>query len=194
MALGNGELAHADQSVHLAGVLIAEEGRGLAQAHGQVAVGPGPVQKDLVLERARHGTQGEALLRLVLRVAQDEHAVEIMVPVAGDLIELPLCHQRCLRQQIAALLLLILDPALQQLDDPRALGQQDRQPLADDIDGGEILQLPAQLVVVPLQRLLLLLQVGVQLVLGREGDAVNALQHLPVGIAAPVRAAALRSA
>ena len=34
MALRNGELAHTDETVHLAGILIAEQGGGLTQAHG----------------------------------------------------------------------------------------------------------------------------------------------------------------
>ena len=112
VALGDGELADSDQAVHLAGVLVAEEGRGLAQTHGQVTVGPAAVQENLVLEGAGHGTQGEALLGLVVGVAQDEHAVQIVVPVAGDLIQLPLGHEGGLGEQIAALLLGVLHPAL----------------------------------------------------------------------------------
>ena len=112
VALGDGELADPDQAVHLAGVLVAEEGRGLAQTHGQVTVGPAAVQEDLVLEGAGHGTQGEALLGLVVGIAQNEHAVQIVVPVAGDLIQLPLGHEGGLGEQIAALLLGVLHPAL----------------------------------------------------------------------------------
>jgi hypothetical protein len=95
---------------------------------------------------------------------------------------------RRLGEQIAALLLLVLDPALQQLDDARALGQQDGQALADDVDGGEIFELAAELVVVALQSLLLLGEIGVQLVLLREGDAVDALKRLRLAVAAPVGA------
>ena len=147
VTLGDGELAHTDEAVHLAGVLIAEEGRGLAQAHGQVPVAAAPVQEDLVLEGAGHGTQGKALLGLVVGIAQDEHAVQIVVPVAGDLVELPLGHIGGLGEEVAALLLLILHPALEHLDGAGALGQQDGQALADHVHGGEILQLAAQLVV-----------------------------------------------
>ena len=78
------------------------------------------------------------------------------------------------------------------MDYARALRQQDGQALTDDVDGGEIFQLAADLVVVALAGLLLPAQVLVQLLLLREGDAVDALQHLAVGIAAPVSAAALR--
>ena len=114
-----------------------------------------------------------------------------MVPVAGDLIQIGLGHQRGLGQQIAPLLLLVLHPALQGLDDPGTLGQQDGQALTDYVHSGEEFQFPAQLVVVPLQGLLLLFQVLVQLVLAGEGNAIDSLEHFPVGIATPVSAAGL---
>ncbi len=190
MALGNGELANADQSVHLAGVLVAEQGGRLAQTHGQVAVGALAVQEHLVLERTGHGTQSKALLGLIVRIAQNEHAVTVVIPVAGDLIELPLGHIGSLGQLIATLLLLILDPALHHLDDAGALGQDDGQALTDIVHGGEILQLAAQLVVVALESLLPLLQVLVQLLLLGEGHGVDALEHLAVAVAAPVGAGA----
>ena len=127
MSLGDGELADTDQAVHLAGVLVAEQGGRLAQTHGQVAVAAAAVQEHLILERAGHGTQGKALLRLVGGIAHDEHAVQIVIPVAGDLVQLTLGHQGRLGQQIATLLLGVLHPALQQLDNAGALGQQDGQ-------------------------------------------------------------------
>ena len=173
--LGDGELADADQAVHLAGVLVAEQGGRLAQTHGQVAVAAAAVQVHLILERAGHGTQGEALLRLVHGVAQDEHTVQIVIPVAGDLIQFPLGHQGRLGQQVAPLLLGVLHPALQQLHHAGALGQQDGQTLADAVHGGKILQLAAQLVVVALQSVLTLLQVRLQFLLVGEGHAVDTL-------------------
>ena len=163
----------------------------LVQTHGQVAVGAGAVQEDLVLEGAGHGPQCQALLLLVVGIAQDEHAVEVVIPVAGDAVQVALGHEGGLGQQIAPALLHVLHPALQQLDDAGALGQQDGQALADDVHGGEILQLAAQLVVVAALGLGLGLQPGGQLLLVREGDAVDALEHLAVGVAAPVGAAAL---
>ena len=152
----------------------------------QVAVGALAVQVDLILERAGHRAQGEALLRLVIRVAEDEHAVEIVIPVAGDLVKVALGHQRGLGEKIAALLLHILDPALEHLHDARALGQQHRKALTDAVDGGEVFELAAELVVVALLGLFDLGEVGVQLFLLRESDAVDALEHLAVRVAAPV--------
>ena len=192
MALGDRKLAHADEAVHFAGILIAEQGRRLAQAHRQIAVAAAAVQIDLILERAGHRAQGEEFLRLILRVTHDEHAVKVMIPVAGDLIELALGHERSLGEQIAVRLLDVLDPALQQLDDARALRQENGQALADAGDGGKVFQVAAELVVVALEGFGLLGEVLVELFLLREGDGVDALEHLALGVAAPVGAAALR--
>ena len=191
VAFGDGELAHTDQAVHLAGILIAEEGGRLAQAHGKIPVAPGAVQKHLVLEGAGHGTQGKALLGLIVGIAQDEHAVAVVIPVAGDLIELALGHIGRLGQQIAPLGLLVLNPALEYLDGLGALGQENGKTLTDDVHSGEVLQLPTQAVVVALQGLGLLFEVRVQLILLRESHAVDPLEHLPAAVAPPVGAAAL---
>ena len=138
------------------------------------------------MERAGHRTQSEAFFSFVMRIAQDEHAVKIMIPVTGNAVQVAFSHQRSLSQQIAAFLLHILNPALQQLDYTCALRQQDRQTLADIINGGEVFQIAAQLVMVTLQSLSLLCQICVQLLLLRESDAVDTLQHLAVGVATPV--------
>ena len=147
MALGNCELPHTDQSVHLAGGLVAEQRGGLVIAQRQVAVGAGFVEIRLILERAGHRAQGEHLVILLL-VAQHEHAVFIMIPMAGNFVEITLRHKRRFRQQPAALLLLILHKALQNLNNTRALGQQDRQPLADHVGSRKELQLAAKLIVI----------------------------------------------
>ena len=192
MTLGDRELTHADQAVHLAGILVAEERRGFAQTHGQVAVGALTVEIHLILEGAGHGTQREAFLRFVVRVTQHEHTVQIVIPVTGNLIKLTLGHERGLGQKIALLLLNVLHPALQQLNDARALRQQNGQALTDTFDGREVFQLTAELIVVALDRLCLLGQIFVQLVLLREGNAVDSLEHFALGIAAPVGSTALR--
>ncbi len=63
--------------------------------------------------------------------------------------------------------------------------------MTDAFDSGEVVQLTTQLVVVTLQSLSLSGQVGLQLVLAGEADAVDTLQHLAVGVATPVSAAGL---
>ena len=186
MPLGDGELADADKAVHLAGILVAEQGGRFTQAHGQIPIAPLPVQVHLILEGAGHGPEGEAILGLVVRVTHDEHAVPIVVPMAGDLIELPLGEVGGLGQEVPVLLLRVLHPALHELDHPGALGKEHRQALADHVHRGEVFELPADLVVVPLLGLLEARDVSHQLVLFLEGRAVDPLQHLVLFRAPPV--------
>ena len=115
-----------------------------------------------------------------------------MIPVAGDLVKLTLGHERRLGQQVSVRLLDILDPALQQLNDARTLRQQNGKALADAVDRREVFQFAAQLVMVALEGFCLLGQILVKLFLLRECDGVDSLQHLALGVAAPVCAAALR--
>ena len=115
-----------------------------------------------------------------------------MIPVAGDLIKVALGHQRSLGQQIPAGLLHVLHPALEKLDNARTLRQQNRETLTDAVHRGEVFQLASELVVVTLKRFFLLGEIGVKIFLLRERDSVNSLQHLPLRVAAPVCAAALR--
>lgn len=127
-------------------------------------------------------------------IAQYEHAVQIVIPVSRDLVQLPLRHIGRLGEQIAALLLFILHPALQRLDDTGTFWQDDGQTLTDHIHGGKELQFPAQFVVVALERLFPLLQPGVQFFFFRKGNAIDPLQHLSLGIATPVGARWTRAA
>ena len=189
VAFRNRELPEADEPVHLAAALVSKERARFVIPQRQVAIGTRAVEVRHKLERAGHGTQREHLRVFVLdirRIAHDEHAVAIVIPVTGDFIQLALCHKRRLGEQIAALLLFVLDEALQQLDHARAFRQQDRQTLTDDIHGGKEFQLAAQLVVVALfcffQRGDVCFEVGFLF----KRRAVDALEHLVLLAAAPV--------
>ena len=186
MSLRDRKLTHTDQAVHFAGILVTEQCRSLTQSHRQVAIASFAVQIYLILERACHRTQRKALLRLIVRITDHEHSVQIMIPVAGDLVQLTFCHKRCLGQQIAVLLLHIFYPALQQLNHSCALGHQDRQTLADIIYRCKVFQLTTKLVMIALSRLFSLCQELIQLFLALECDTVDTLEHLIVGIASPV--------
>ncbi|MPM52842.1 hypothetical protein SDC9_99606 [bioreactor metagenome] len=187
----DGELPQADQAMHLAAALIAKERARLVIPQRQVTIGTRTVEICHKLERAGHRAQSEYLRVFVLhvrRIAHDEHAVAVVIPVAGDLIQLTLGHKRRLGEHIAALLLLVLNKPLQQLDHARALRQQDRQALADNIHGGEELQLAAELIVVPLLRLFQRGNIGIQVGLLLESRTIDALEHLVLFTAAPVSA------
>jgi len=88
MPFGNRELAQPDQAVHLTGGLVAEKRRGLGIADRQIPVAAGPGQVSLELEGAGHRAQSQHLFGIGLfRVSHDEHAVPVVVPMAGDLVK-----------------------------------------------------------------------------------------------------------
>ncbi len=82
--------------------------------------------------------------------------------------------------------LLVDDPALQLAADGGAVGQPDRQSQASSRIEREELELLAQLLVVALLGLGQHLQVGLQVLLGRPGGAVDALQLLVLLVSQPV--------
>ena len=106
--------------------------------------------------------------------------------MSGDFVKLALCHIRGLCQQVAALVLLVLNPALKKLYNLCALWQQDRQTLSDVVNRCEVFQLSAKLVMVALLRFFKALEVRVKLVLRGESRAVNTGEHLVLFAAAPV--------
>ena len=149
MTLGDRELTDADKSVHLAGSLVTEQSGCFVISKRQVAVGTLLVEIRLILERTGHRTES-VHLAVAVGIAENEHAVLIVIPVSADFIEVALCHERSLCEQPAALLLLVLDKALQKLDHSRALGKQNGKSLTDIVNRCEEAHLSAELVVVAL--------------------------------------------
>ena len=163
------EAAHPEQAVEGAGQLVAVDQADLTHPQGQVPVGVGLAGVDQHAAGAVHGLDG-----VVLPV--DDGGVLPQLTVqddgGGDL------H--------IAVLLVDLTPVVQQgVLQHHALGEEEGEAGAL-VPEHEQSQLLAQAAVVPLLGLLNALQVGVQLVLLGEGDAVDALQGLPVGVAPPV--------
>ena len=132
---------------------------------------------------AVHGAQD---VSLVLQLHGGEHVVLVVVPVAGGLVQLHVAHAGGHHVLVAQMELLVPDIVLQLTPDGVALGQQHGQAPAHQIVGHKQLQLPADPAVIPALCLLQPLEVGVRLVLFGEGDAVDALERLPVGVAPPV--------
>ena len=82
VSFGYGELAHTDESVHFAAVLIAEKSRRFVVSQRKITVGTRTVEIRLILEGTGHWAQRVAFLCFVVRVAHDEHAVAIVIPVS----------------------------------------------------------------------------------------------------------------
>jgi len=82
----------------------------------------------------------------------------------------------------------VLYPALHDLNDLSALGQENRKTLTDVVDSGEVLKLSAYLVVVAALCVLESLEMSVERVLGRECSTVDTGEHLVLLASAPVSA------
>ena len=100
-----------------------------------------------------------------------------MIPVTGQLVQLTLSHVWRFCEQPAAFCFLVLDKALQYLNDLGALREQYRQSLPYYIDRCKILKLSAYLIVVALLCKLNLFEVFLKLGRLREGCAVYTLEH-----------------
>ena len=84
MSLGDRELAHTGQTVHLTCLLVSEERRCLTVAAGHIAVAVLALLENKILERAGHRPEGVGVftLRIVLLlIAEQEHAVLIVAPM-----------------------------------------------------------------------------------------------------------------
>ena len=121
-----------------------------------------------------------------MRIAHDEHAVEIVIPVTGNLVEIALRKERCFGQLAALGLLIVLNPALEELNHSCALRQHDRESLTDVIDRREVAELSADLIVIAVLCLLKHIQMLFELFLLRESNAVNARELLVILVALPV--------
>ena len=120
--------------------------------------------------------QGRELRILVVRI------------VAAALVELDLADVRRVDRLIPALDQLGLHEVLEDAADGGALGHPEDQPGPDQRRDREQAELLAELAMVALPGLLDLREVGVELLLVEEGRAVDALEHLAVGLPLPVGA------
>ena len=181
--------------MHFAGLLITVHGAEFEQAQRQLTVGTLAGLEDQVVHRAVHRFQVviEALLDdvavLVLLLVQTHrriHAVLVPLQVAGGLIQAALGDVRGLHEAVVVLAVHLTGVVLHGVDDGRALRMEDGKARTDLIREGEQVHFRAELAVVALGGLLQTGLVCLQVLLGGEGGAVNALQHRIGLAAAPV--------
>ena len=181
-----GEAAHAEQAVQRAAQLVAVHQTQLAHAQRQLAVGVGLAAIDQHAAGAVHGLHAVDLVVDHGGV----HVVLVMIPVAAGLPQLAI-HDQGRGDLHIAVFTVQLAPVLdQRVLQNHAVGQEEGE--ADGLVAHhEQLHFLADLAVVAAGGLLHQLQVRVQLLLGGEGDAVDAGEHLVVLVALPVRAGLL---
>ena len=175
MSLGNGKLTYSGQSVHLSGILVSEQCGGFTVTAGQVTIGLLACLVYIILERTGHGTQCKYLFVLLL-IPEYKHALLVMVPVSGNLVQITLRHQRGLGTHITPLVILqILNPSLEGLDNLCSLGHQQGKALTDNINSGKQFHLTSQLIVVAVLDILPVSKVLFQLFLLIKSSTVNSL-------------------
>ena len=185
MSLGDSKLPDTNQAVHLTGCFVSKQRGGFTVTQRQITVAPHSVKVSLILEGTGHGTKGKYFLVLFF-VAENEHAVLIMIPVPGNLIKVTLCHIRGLGPYPAVGILVVFYKSLENLHHFCTLGEHNGQTLTDGIYGSKEFQFTSQLVMIPLPRLFQLFQIFIQFRLFGECGSVDTGQHLVLLIPTPV--------
>ena len=177
------EAAHAEQAVQCARKLVAVHEAQLADAHRQVAV---RVRLRLVHQHAARAVH--RLDRVVFAVDDGRvHVVLIVVPVAGAVPQRLIQDDRRGDLHIAVALVDLAPVVDQRVAQHHALRQEEREARAL-LREHEQAEVAAELAVVALLRLLEHREVLVERALLRERNAVDALEHLVLRVAAPVGA------
>ena len=179
-----GDVPHPQQAVQRAARLVAVHEARLGVADRQVAVGAQLGLVDLHVRRAVHGLQAHGPL-LDLR---EVHVVAELVPVARLLPELDVVEDRRLHLAVAARRRSRLrQSSVSSFQMTIPAGCQKGEP-GRELAEHEQVELAAELAVVARARLLEALEVLLEVLLREEGGAVDAGEHLAVGVAAPVGA------
>src|ERR1017187_4142087 len=179
------EAADAEESVEHAGAFVAVDGAELAEAHRQVAIAALAVGIDQDVERAVHRPE---LVVGVVQLDGREHVRRVEIGVAGSLPQVEARDVGGVDQGVAALQVLIAHPVFELFVDDAARGMEEDESGTGEFLDAEEVELLAELAVVALLGLFHLFEVGVEILGGEEGGAVNALELLVVLVALPVGA------
>ena len=185
--VGQSELTHADKSVHLAAGFFSEQRCRLCISYGQVAVRLQTVFVYRELEGTGHRTQTENFVVNVF-FADIEHLVLVVLPVSRRNEQIVFGHNRRFGELITALLLLVLDEALQHLHYSRALRHKQRKSLPYVFVGHKQTEFSAESVVVAKFCLFHAFEIIFQLAFLLETGAVDTGKHLVFLVASPIRA------
>ncbi len=195
----HGHAPDPEEAGQLAGLLEPVDVAVLREPEGKVPVGPGPGLVDHVVVGAVHGLEVEDLLGLLALLGRllhhhgRKHGIFVVGQVSGPVVEPFLGDLRSGHAHIAILELVFLGELLELVPDHRAVGQPEGKPLAHLVADVEDVELCPELPVVPLEGLLPLLEIRLELFGGRKGQAVDPGEHgvffaaPPVGSSHPVQ-------
>lgn len=173
--------AHTGQAGQGAGSLVTVEDTELGHTDGQLPVTPLAVAKDETVAGAVHWLQSP----LLLLDLKGEHVLVVVLPVTGLLPQGRVVHVWRQNLLVATLPVLGADIAGQGVVDGHAVGEEEAGTGRHLVEEEELLLL-SNLAVVALGGLLEHLLVLVHLLLVGEGDAVDALEGVVLGIAEEV--------
>ena len=91
MTFGDRELTHTCQTMHFPGILITEQSGCFTVTKRQITIAVLFCFVYIVLEWACHRTKRKYFF-VCFFVAENEHALFVMIPVSGNLVEVALCH------------------------------------------------------------------------------------------------------
>ncbi len=179
-----GEPADSRHAPELARLLVAVDGAELGQPQGQVLVAVRPGLVDHRVMRAVHRL--EQVLLVVAHRDRLELAVGVVRVVARDLVEVDLADVRGVDRLVAAGGEFLPHEGFERAPQDRPLGHPEHEPRADERARGEQIELLAEDAMVAAPGLLERREVGVELLLGEPGGAVEPLQLGVVGVPLPV--------
>ena len=138
MSIVLGKSAHAQQSVHHAGTLIAIHRPQFTQPHRQIAIRLQRILVNQNVERAIHRLQ--AVFGIV-EFHDVEHVFRVVAFVARGLPQLPPHHMRRVHQRISALDVLVAHPVFHLFADDSALGMPENQSWPGQLLNGKQVEL-----------------------------------------------------
>ena len=181
------ELLYTEQTVQLAGFLLAVNNIDLCNAERQILVGSRLVHEYLDGIRAVHRLQSISITSVLCLAFQNKHAILIVSPVPGCNPQLLFGKNRTGNFLIAVLLMNPSPEFKQRIEKLPASRQPVRHSGSRGIEHEKFL-LRADLLVIALLCFLNHVQMFLQFLFGRECININTLQHISVLVSAPVSA------
>ena len=178
-----GEAAHPHQAMQHAAALVAVNRAQLGETQGQFAVAAQGRAVDGDVERAVHWLQ---VVFLLVHLHRRKHTLAVEIQVTAGLPQGGEADVGRVDHVVTTAIMDVLPVVLDEGAHPAALGVPYDQAWPDFVVDGVEAQLPPQGAVVAALRFLQPGQVGVQLILGLEGGAVDALEHRVFLVAPPV--------
>ena len=183
MGVVQSDRAHPAEAADRTGLFVPVHRPEFADADRQVSIAAQLICVDEDVVRAVHRPQHQFF---VLEWHRRKHAVAIVIPVSGSLVQIDLAEHGCVDVLVAGVALLLEDVLLEDAAHCGALREQQRQPRADKLTRHEQLEFATEFAMVAPREFFDPREVVVELLLRLEHRSVDALEHRPLLVAAPI--------